>query len=213
MRVDIWSDVVCPWCYIGKRRFEAALAGFEHRDEVELTWHSFQLDPSAPGTTEGDYRTPLARKFGRSDAQVAAMLEDMTQLAAQDGLDYRFDRAHHANTLDAHRLLHLAHEYGVQDEVKERLFQAVFTDGQTVSDHATLRAIGEAAGLDGDEIDAALSSDRFQAEVAADIDQARAYGISGVPFFVIDERYGVSGAQPAAMLRQALEQAWAAEKV
>jgi predicted DsbA family dithiol-disulfide isomerase len=208
VRVDIWSDVVCPWCYIGKRRFEAALVGFEHRDEVELCWHSFQLDPTAPATTEGGYRDPLVRKFGRTDAQVAAMLDDMTELAAKDGLDYRFDRAHHANTFDAHRLLHLAHEHGVQDEVKERLFQAVFTDGQTVSDHRTLREIGVAAGLDGAEIDSMLSSDAYRAEVAADIEQARTYGISGVPFFVIDGRYGVSGAQPAAVLQQALEQAW-----
>jgi predicted DsbA family dithiol-disulfide isomerase len=210
VRVDIWSDVVCPWCYIGKRRFERALDRFAHRDQVELTWHSFQLDPDAPATSPGDYRTPLARKFGRSEEQVATMLADLTRLAAEDGLDYRFDIAHHANTFDAHRLLHLARERGGQPELKERLLAAVFTEGRTISDHATLRQLGRAAGLDGAEIDAVLAGDRYADAVAADLEQAREYGITGVPFFVIDGRYGVSGAQPATVFSQALDQAWAA---
>jgi predicted DsbA family dithiol-disulfide isomerase len=208
MRVDVWSDVVCPWCYIGKRHLEQALAGFEHRDDVVLTWHSYQLDPGAPMTTPGDYVTPLAAKFDRSQDDVRAMLADMTVRAARDGLEYRFDIAHHANTFDAHRLLHLAAAHGVQDALKERLFAAVFTEGRTVSDPGTLQELGAAVGLDAAVVSAVLAGDDYADGVRADIEQAREYGITGVPFFVIDGRYGVSGAQPSEVLGRALEQAW-----
>jgi predicted DsbA family dithiol-disulfide isomerase len=209
MRIDIWSDVVCPWCYLGKRRFESALAGFAHRDDVEVTWHSFELDPGAPPTRDGVYADALAAKFGKPVADIDTMLAEMTARAAQDGLDYHFEIAHHANTFDAHRLLHLAREHGVQDALKERLFRANFTEGRTVSDSATLRELGVDVGLPSAAIDQLLAGDAYAADVRADEEQAAELGISGVPFFVIDGRYGVSGAQPGEVLGQALDRAWA----
>jgi predicted DsbA family dithiol-disulfide isomerase len=210
MRVEIWSDVVCPWCYVGKRRFEAALARFAHRDEVELVWRSFQLDAAAPPSPEqgGGYAERLAAKYGGGLARAQQMIDGMTSTAAAEGLDFRFDRARPGSTFDAHRLLHLALERGVQDDVKEALDRATFTDGLPVSDHEALVAVVRAAGLDADEARAVLASDRYAAAVRADEAQARAYGITGVPFFVVDGRYGVSGAQPADLLLGALETAW-----
>ncbi len=212
MAVEIWSDVVCPWCYIGKRRFEAALARFEHRDEVERVWRSFQLDPGAgPSPAEpADYAGRLARKYGVPEAQAQSMIDQMTATAAGEGLEFRFDLARQGNTVDAHRLLHLAAAHGRQDELKERLDRATFTEGLPVSDHAALREVALEAGLPGEEVEAVLSSDRYAEAVRADVEQAHEYGISGVPFFVLDGRFGVSGAQPADVLLQALERAWAA---
>ena len=209
MKVEIWSDVVCPWCYIGKRRFEQALAGFAHRDEVEVVWRAFELDPSAPAERTGGYAENLATKYGVPLAQAQGMLDTMTATAAQDGLDFRFDVARPGSTFDAHRLLHLAGERGVQDAVKERLLRATFTEGEPVGDAETLVRLVAEAGLDADEARAVLASDRYAAEVRGDEQQAAAYGISGVPFFVVDGRYGVSGAQPAEALGQVLAQAWA----
>ena len=209
MKVEIWSDVVCPWCYIGKRRFEQALAGFAHRDEVEVVWRSFELDPHAPAERTGGYAEHLAAKYGRTLEQAQQMLDSMTATAAAEGLDLRFDLARPGSTFDAHRLLHLAGERGVQDAVKERLVRATFTEGEPIGDHETLVRLVAEAGLDADEARAVLASDRYAAEVRGDEQQAQAYGISGVPFFVVDGRYGVSGAQPAEALRQVLAQAWA----
>jgi predicted DsbA family dithiol-disulfide isomerase len=209
MKVEIWSDVVCPWCYIGKRRFEQALAGFPHRDEVEVVWRAFELDPSAPAERTGGYAENLAGKYGVPLAQAQQMIDTMTATAAQDGLDFDFGTARPGNTFDAHRLLHAAAERGVQDAVKERLLRATFTEGEPIGDPETLvRLVGE-AGLDAEEAREVLASDRYAAEVRGDEQQARAYGISGVPFFVVDGRYGVSGAQPAEALGQVLAQAWA----
>ena len=210
MKVEIWSDVVCPWCYVGKRRFEAALSQFTHREQVELVWRSFELDADAPASPEvaGDYAERLARKYGRGVEAAQQMIDTMTATAAQEGLDFRFDRMRPGNTFDAHRLLHLALERGVQDEVKERLDAATFTDGLRVSDHDALLEVVTAAGLDGDEAREVLAGGRYADAVRADQAQARAYGISGVPFFVVDGRYGISGAQPAELIAQALEQAW-----
>jgi predicted DsbA family dithiol-disulfide isomerase len=210
MKVEIWSDVVCPWCYVGKRRFEAALARFAHRDEVELVWRSFELDPSARPSPEepGGYAARLARKYGGGIAQAEAMIETMTRTAAAEGLDFRFDRMRPGSTFDAHRLLHLALDDGVQDDVKEALDRATFSGGLRVSDHDALVAVVAEAGLDADRVREVLASDRYADAVRADQAQARAYGISGVPFFVVDGRYGVSGAQPADLLLQALETAW-----
>ncbi len=208
MKIEIWSDVVCPWCYVGKRRLEQALAAFPHRDEVEVVWRSFELDPQAPSERTGDYAALLAAKYGFSLERGQQMVDTMTATAAQDGLDFRFDRARVGNTFDAHRLLHLAAERRVQDAVKERLMRATFTDGEPVGDVETLVRLGAEAGLDADEARDVLASDRYADEVRADELQARAYGISGVPFFVVDGRYGVSGAQPAAALREVLETAW-----
>ena len=211
MQVEIWSDVVCPWCYIGKRRFEAALARFAHRDEVDPVWRSFELDPAAPPSelTAGTYARRLAAKYGRSEAQAQLMMDSMTASAAEEGLDFHFELARPGNTFDAHRLLHLALEHGLQDPLKERLDRATFTEGAAVSDHAVLRALAVEVGLPTEQVEGVLASDQFAQAVRADEAQARTYGISGVPFFVLDGRYGISGAQPADLLRRALEQAWA----
>jgi len=210
LKVEIWSDVVCPWCYVGKRRFEEALARFEHRDEVELVWRSFELDPSAPpsATEQGTYVQRLATKYGRSVIEAQAMIDNMTETARKEGLDFRFDLARPGNTFDAHRLLHLALEHGRQDELKERFDRATFTEGSPVSDHSALRALAAQVGLPDTDVAAVLTSDLYADAVRADEAQARAYGISGVPFFVIDGRYGISGAQPADAVLQALDTAW-----
>ena len=210
LKVEVWSDVVCPWCYIGKRRFETALARFAHRDEVELVWRSFELDVSAPPSSveQGTYAGRLASKYGCSVIEAQAMIDNMTVTAGQEGLDFRFDLARPGNTFDAHRLLHLALEHGMQDKLKERFDHATFTGGSPVSDHAALRALATQVGLPEIEVNAVLTSGRYSDAVRADEAQALAYGISGVPFFVIDGRYGISGAQPAAAVLQTLDKAW-----
>lgn len=210
MKVEIWSDVVCPWCYVGKRRFERALAEFDAREQVEVVWRSFELDASTPPSPDvaGGYAERLARKYGRSLEAAQQMIDTMTATAAAEGLDFRFDRMRPGSTFDAHRLLHLALERGVQDDVKEALDRATFTAGLAVSDHDQLVAVVSNAGLDADEARTVLATDRYADAVRADEAQAQAYGISGVPFFVVDGRYGVSGAQPPEMLREVLETAW-----
>jgi len=212
MRIEIWSDVVCPWCYIGKRRLEAALAGFPHRDDVQVTWRSFELDPGAPARYPGTLADLLAQKMGTTPAQAQAANARLTDLAAADGLTYHLDQAQPGNTFDAHRLIHLAAAYGCQDAVKEALLQAYFTEGAAIGDPATLVAIVSAAGLPADEARAVLTSGAYAADVRADERRAAAFGITGVPFVVIDERYGVSGAQPVAVFRETLETAWAAAR-
>jgi predicted DsbA family dithiol-disulfide isomerase len=209
MKVEIWSDVVCPWCYIGKRRFEAALAQFEHRDEVEVIWRSFQLDPHAPRTSEQKVTEVLAQKYGVSVAQAAKMQERVSALAAQEGLEYHLDQTRQSNTFDAHRLLHLAAERGLQDEAEERFFHAYFTEGQVLGDAETLAQLATEVGLAENEARAVLDGDAYADAVRADIRRARMFGIHGVPFFAIDEQYGVSGAQPSEVLQEVLEQAWA----
>ena len=209
MKIEIWSDVVCPWCYIGKRRFESALERFAHRDEVEVVWRSFELDPSAPALRTGNAADRLAAKYGMSRAQALQKHEHLTRLAAGDGLNLRFDISQSGNTFDAHRLLHLAHEQGLQDQVKERLFRAYFAEGEPIGDRETLVRLVAETGIAEADVRATLDSDRFATEVRADELEARELGINGVPFFVIDSRYGVSGAQPADVLLQGLEHAWA----
>jgi predicted DsbA family dithiol-disulfide isomerase len=210
MRVDIWSDVVCPWCYIGKRRFEAALARFPHRDEVRVVWRSFELDPSAPPSPgePGDYAAHLAAKYGTTRVHAQQMIDNVTAIAATEGLGFRFDLARRGNTFDAHRLLHLGLEKGVQDELKERLDHETFTAGLAVSDHEELTRVAVDVGLDRADVTRALASDLYADAVRADEAQARAYGIHGVPFFVVDGRYGVSGAQPPDVLAGVLQRAW-----
>jgi predicted DsbA family dithiol-disulfide isomerase len=209
MRVEIWSDVVCPWCYIGKRRFEQALDKFDHRDEVEVVWRAFELDPNAPVTREGDYATRIATKYGTSREQAQAMIDRMVDAGAGDGLDLRFDISRPGNTFDAHRLLHLAGERGRQDEVKERLLRATFTEGEPIGDRGVLARLAVDAGLDPDEVQTVLDGDRYSTEVRADERRAHELGVSGVPFFVVDGRYGVSGAQSPDVLLDVLNQAWA----
>lgn len=211
MKVEIWSDVVCPWCYIGKRRFEGALREFEHRDEVEVVWRSFELDPGAAPSHESDLSQAeqLSIKKGMPIDQVRQMMDQVTAVAATVGLEYRLDQTRPGNTFDAHRLLHLALERGLQDELKERLDSATFTEALSVSDHDELTRLAVEVGLDEDEVRAVLSSDRYAGAVRNDEAMAGRYGISGVPFFVIDGRYGVSGAQPSEAILQVLDTAWA----
>jgi predicted DsbA family dithiol-disulfide isomerase len=209
LRVDVWSDIACPWCYVGKRRLEAALARFPHRDDVTVEWHAFELDPSAPAVrdTSATYGERLARKYGSSLARAEEMIKTMTDTAAKDGLDFHFERIRPGNTFDAHRLLHLAHERGVQDALKERLLRAYMTEGAPIGDRDTLVRLAAEAGLDAEEAHTALVTDAFADEVRADEAQARELGITGVPFFVLGG-YGVSGAQPADALLQVLTRAW-----
>lgn len=210
LRIDVWSDIACPWCYVGKRRLEAALARFPHRDAVSLTWRAFELDPAAPRTQDPgtSYAARLARKYGSSVAQAEEMIRRMTETAAADGLDLRFDRVRPGNTFDAHRLLHLAHGRGRQDALKERLLRAYFTEGEPIGDPAALARLAGEVGLDPAEVQAVLTSDAHAAAVRADEETARRLGIHGVPFFVLAGRYAVSGAQPADALLGALQTAW-----
>jgi predicted DsbA family dithiol-disulfide isomerase len=203
LKVEIWSDVVCPWCYIGKRRFEAAVEQFD--GEVEVTWRSFELDPGAPAIREHTATEHLAAKYGMSVEQAEASHAQMTALAAQEGLEYHFERARGGNSFDAHRLIHLAADQGRQDAAIERLMRGYFTDGLPIGDRAALIALAAELGLDG----AALEGDDYSDAVRADEELAQRIGIQGVPFFVLDRRYGVSGAQPAEILVQALEKACA----
>jgi predicted DsbA family dithiol-disulfide isomerase len=208
MRIDVWSDVVCPWCYIGKRRLESALAGFEHGDEVEVVWHSFQLDPTAPQVATETAQAMLSRKYGVSPAEAAQMQQRVTDLAAAEGMTWQHDKTMHANTFDAHRLLHLARETGRQGALKEALLKANFVEARNFSDHSVLTEVAVDAGLPADRVAAVLAGEEFKDEVEADIAQARAYGATGVPFFVIDNKYGISGAQPTEVFAQAVRQAW-----
>jgi predicted DsbA family dithiol-disulfide isomerase len=208
MQVEIWSDVVCPWCYVGKRRFEQALAQFAHSDDVTVTYRSFELDPGAPAERTGDHDEHLARKYGMTVGQARQMNAKMTQTAAADGLDFHLDRLRGGNTFDAHRLLQLARDRGVQLELKERLLRATFTDGEPIGDTETLVRLATEVGVDADEARAVLNSDKYADDVRGEEQRATAYGITGVPFFVVDAKYGVSGAQPADVLLQMLEHAY-----
>lgn len=209
MQVDIWSDVVCPWCYVGKRRFEAALARFDHASDVVVRFHSFELDPDAPQRPVGTQAERLGQKYGRTVEQAQVLLDTMTATAAEEGLRFNFDLHSAGNTLDAHRLLHLAAARGLQGELKERLMRAVFTEGEATSEHDVLQRLAVEVGLDPEEVAGVLASDTFTDEVRLDEETARGLGITGVPFFVVDQKYAVSGAQPADVLLEVLDQAWA----
>ncbi len=209
MRVEIWSDVVCPWCYLGKKRFERALADFEHGDEVEVVYRSFELDPDAPQ----DRTTPtvelLASKYRMTPEQAEQAQRQMQERAAADGLTFRMDGLRSGNTKDAHRVLQLARDAGKQGEMMERLHRAYFTDQESVFDHDSLVRLAADAGLDGDAVRAMLASDDYADHVETDEEMARSLGATGVPLFVIDRKYGISGAQPAQTITQVLERAWA----
>jgi len=212
MRIDIWSDVVCPWCYIGKRRLEQALT--ESGEQAEIVWHSFQLDPSATNDDPRDLATRLGEKYGGGREFGLEANERVATVGAEVGLVFNFDVAKSANTVDAHRLLHLARELDgdLQGRLKERLLKAYFTDGLPVGDHPTLTKLAVEAGLPEDRVTEVLAGSEYAAEVAADQAQALAYGANGVPFFVIDEKYGVSGAQPVEVFQEALRRANADRK-
>ena len=205
IKVDIWSDVQCPWCYIGKRKFEA---GAEASGlEVEVEYHSFELSPDTPVDFDGTPVDYLAQRKGLPMAQVEQMLERVTGIAKSVGLDYDYDHVHQTNTIKAHELLHFAKSKGVQLEMKEALLKAYFIDGGHVGRVEDLADLATTVGLDRDEVVAVLEAQTYLADVKADVAQAEAYGIQGVPFFVIDGKYGVSGAQEAAAFANVLEQA------
>ncbi len=205
LTVDIWSDVVCPFCYLGKRRFENALSGFEHREQVQVTWHSFQLDPETrfkPGQTVHRY---LAERKGITLETSRRLHERLVAEAAELGLAYNFDTALIANTFDAHRLTHFARERGRQAQVEERLFAAYFTEGKNIEDHSTLSALAAAEGLDAGEAASMLADGRYAQEVREDIEAAESMGAGGVPFYVFNRQYAVSGAQPSRVFLEVLQ--------
>ena len=208
MQVEIWSDVVCPWCYLGKRRFERALAAFEHKDEVTVAYRSFELDPTAPRGSTLPTVEMLARKYGMPIARAEQVQREMEQRAAADGLEFHLDELRTGNTRDAHRLIHFATERGCQAELVERLHRAYFTEQRSIFDHESLLAVAGEAGLDAVDTAAVLESDRYLDAVERDEADARSLGATGVPFFVLDRRFGVSGAQPTDVLLGALRQAW-----
>jgi predicted DsbA family dithiol-disulfide isomerase len=209
VQVEIWSDVVCPWCYLGKRHFEQALERFPHRDEVEVIYRSFELDPFAPPGVTTPTVERLASKYGLGLEQARQAQRQMEERAAQAGLTFRMGGLRSGNTRDAHRLLQLARARGRQAEMAERLYRAYFTDQASIFDHASLAGFAADAGLDRDEALAVLASGEYGKAVDADEEVARSFGVSGVPFFVIDRRYGISGAQPAETIAAVLERVWA----
>ena len=214
LHIDIWSDIACPWCYVGKRRLEAALERFAHRDEVEVRWRAFELDPSAPPVRDASvsYAQRIAAKYGMGVDKAQSMIDGMKETAAKDGLDFHFEKAQSGNTFDAHRLVHFATDRNKGDEAKERLFRAYMTEGQAVGRRDVLVRLAGEIGLPENEVAAMLASDALTEGVRADEARAQQLGIRGVPFFVVGtgagRPYGVSGAQPADELLSVLERAW-----
>lgn len=206
IRVDVWSDIACPWCFIGKRKFEAGLAAFDGADDVTVTYHSFELSPDTPVDFEGSEVDFLSAHKGLPKEQVEQMLRQVTTIAADVGLRYDFDAVRHTKTLLAHEALHFAKEHGTQLELVEGLFSAYFEEGRHVGKVDELVALGSDVGLDADALRTALEDGTYTDAVAQDIAQARAYGIQGVPFYVIGGKYGVSGAQRPEVFTRALEQ-------
>jgi len=206
--VDIWSDVVCPWCAIGKANLDQALTQFEHGDEVEIVWHSFELDPNAPVTRTGNYAGMLAKKYGSTPEQAQAMIDQMTERGTECGVPFRFDIVQPGNTFDAHRLIHLGAARGLQTEVKERFLRGYLSEGEAIGLPEVVERLAVDAGLDADEVAAVLNSDAFAEEVRIDEATAVSMQVTGVPFFVVDHRYGLAGAQPPETLLKVMEQAW-----
>ncbi|GAB3714274.1 DsbA family oxidoreductase [Spirosoma flavus] len=209
MEVEIWSDVMCPFCYIGKRKFEAGLAQFAHNEDVTVTWKSFQLNPGMKTDPTRNVNQYLADIKGWSLEQAEQMNDRVTDMAREVGLDYHFDQAIVANSWDAHRFIQLAKKHGLGDAAEERLFRAYFTEGKNTADHATLVELGSEIGLATSEIEAMLVSDDYTDAVRHDLYEAQQLGVRGVPFFVINRRYAVSGAQAPETFQGALETAWA----
>lgn len=208
LKIQIWSDIMCPYCYIGKRRLEAALDQFQYKDAVEIEWKSFQLDANFVASPDDNLVDHLAEKYRKVTDWAKEMLDNMTQNAANSGLDFHFEKAIMANSLKAHQLLHLAKKYKLGDALKELLFKAYLTDGKDVNDNNTLLDLALAAGLPTAEIEEVLSSDRYVDEVRSDIAEANAIGVQGVPFFVFDNKYAVSGAQHVETFVKTLEKVW-----
>lgn len=208
MKIEIWSDVACPWCYIGKRRFETALSEFPHRDSVEIQWRSYQLDPSIPEHYDGTELDYLSKRKGMDPAQVGQMFDHVALQGKGEGLNYRFEDVVVANSFTAHRLIHLAASHGKQDEAKELLLSGHFEHGKDIGSQEYLTGLGSDLGLPEAEVAELFSTDKYAEDVRNDIAEARMLGVTGVPFFVIDRKYGLSGAQPSEVFTQALTQAW-----
>ncbi|HEX3815513.1 MAG TPA: DsbA family oxidoreductase [Mycobacteriales bacterium] len=208
MRVEIWSDVVCPWCYLGKRRFERALESFEHSDAVEVVYRSFELDPSAPAGAGTPTVELLSSKYGMTVEQAEQAQREMAERAEQDGLTFELAELRSGNTRDAHRLTHLAKAHGRQADLTERLHRAYFTEQKSVFDAASLTDLAVEVGLGRAEVEQVLAGDDYGDAVAEDEATASSLGATAVPFFVIDRRYGISGAQSAELIAEALDQAW-----
>lgn len=207
MQVEIWSDIMCPFCYIGKRKFEAALEKFSSRDEVEILWRSYQLDPNIQADPGKDVYSYLAEAKGQSLEWSLKMHENVVNMANSVGLTYNFDKAVIANSFDAHRLIQLAKKHKLGDAMEERLFRAYFTEGKNFADHNTLVQLGEDVGLNSVEILQMLATDEYTKEVHSDIELGMRFGLRGVPFFVFNRKIGVSGAQDPEVFLQALEEA------
>lgn len=207
MQVEIWSDIMCPFCYIGKRKFEAALEKFPKKNEVEIIWKSYQLDPNIKEQPGKDIYSYLAEAKGQSLEWSKKMHENVVNMAKSVGLEYNFDKAVIANSFDAHRVIQLAKKHGLGDAIEERLFKAYFTEGKNFADHETIAAIGEEVGLDRKEILSLLNSNDLADNVHSDIEEGMRLGLRGVPFFVFNRKIGVSGAQDSEIFLQALEEA------
>lgn len=208
MNIDVWSDIACPFCYLGRTTLNAALDKFEHADEVEVRFHSFQLNPEAPTESNENVYDYLAAKYGITREQAIAQNQQIAARGAELGIQFNMDGVQMTNTRSAHRLLHLALAEGKQDEMCGRLFQAYFTDGLNVANPEVLIQLATEVGLPAGPVTEVVEGAAFENEVDADIDQARAYGITGVPFFVINDKYAVSGAQPEELFVEALNTAW-----
>jgi len=208
MKVDIWSDIRCPFCYVGKKNFENALANFPNKDDIQVTWHSFQLDPNLKTEPEKNSLEYFSEAKGVSAERAKEMYAHVYKAGKEAGIDFNFDHQKVANSYRGHLLLKLAESKGLANEAEEALFKAQLVDGKNIDDEATLIEIGKSLSLNEDEIKAALTSDEFGHAVAQDIMQARQIGISGVPFFVINDKYGVSGAQPTPVFKEVLEKSW-----
>jgi predicted DsbA family dithiol-disulfide isomerase len=210
LRVSVWSDIACPWCFVGKRRLESALAAFPERGKVRVVWRAFELDPAAPRIREGEgsYAERLARKYGISVERARDAIARMLDVGAQDGIAFDFENIRPGNTFDAHRVLYFARQSGQEEELKERYLRAYLCEGAAIGDPAVLASLAAQVGMDVDRVSAVLASNDFSEAVRAEEEQARRLGIHGVPFFVFDDRYGVSGAQPVETLLGVLEHTW-----
>lgn len=208
LNIQIWSDIMCPFCYIGKRRIEEALQNFKHKDLVAIEWKSFQLDANFIAASDDNIIDHLAEKYRKDRDWAQTMIDNMTLNAKNEGLNFHFEKAILANSFHAHRLLHLAKKYNLANELEELLFKAYLTDGKNVNDLDTLSKLGKEVGIDSEEIKQVLESNEYAKEVQQDIEQAQAIGVQGVPFFVFDNKYAISGAQPATTFLQTLERVW-----
>lgn len=208
MKVEIWSDVMCPFCYIGKRNFENALAQFADKENIEIEWKSYQLDPSMPEVAAESQEDYLVKHKGMSREQVRGMLANVTEMAKQAGLDYHLDKSVMVNSQKAHQLIQFAKTKNLSNEIEERLFKAFFTEGKNVADTETLTQLGKEVGLDENELQAAFSDDQYLYQMKQDIQEGANLGVKGVPFFVFDRKYGVSGAQPAEAFLETLSKSF-----